>query len=119
MLNTLSKATIFSEILFSNLYLFKYQKYIIQINGHRVPSEIALMMRLNQRPHFEIQKSNLLQFSPDNNHVIKLIEWFQFAHKWVLILERPQRCTDLFDYITTYQCLDEDKARLFFWQVNI
>lgn len=76
------------------------------------------MMRLNKQPHLKVQNNNLLQFNCGSNHVIKLIEWFQFADKWVLILERPQRCTDLFDYITKYQYLDEDKARLFFWQVN-
>ena len=77
------------------------------------------MMKLNKQLHLKVQNNNLLQFNCGSNHVIKLIEWFQFADKWVLILERPQRCTDLFDYITKYQYLDEDKARLFFWQVKI
>ena len=76
------------------------------------------MMRLNNQHRLKIQNSKLLQFDSGSNHVIRLIEWFQFADKWVLILEKPQRCTDLFDYITKHQCLAEDKARFFFWQVK-
>lgn len=65
-----------------------------------VPNEIALMQ----------------QISPCNQ-VIQLIEWFERPDSFVIIMERPEVCQDLFDYITEKKCLDEETARTFFWQV--
>jgi len=78
-----------------------------QLNGHKVPSEIALMLKM--------QKSG--QTSRGSQHVVKLLDWFQLQSCWILVLERPLRCQDLFDYITQQKYLDEETARRFFWQV--
>lgn len=78
------------------------------MNGHKVPSEIALMLKM--------QKSG--QTSSGSQHVVKLLDWFQLQSCWILVLERPLRCQDLFDYITQHKYLDENTARRFFWQVS-
>ena len=66
-----------------------------------VPNEIALMHRLSPCPH-----------------IIQLIEWFEKPDSYVIVMERPDSCLDLFDYITEQKSLSEDTARTFFWQVR-
>ena len=66
-----------------------------------VPNEIALMHRLSPFPH-----------------IIRLIEWFEKPDSYIIIMERPDPCLDLFDYITEQKSLSEDTARTFFWQVR-
>jgi len=51
------------------------------------------------------------------NQVIELIEWFEQPDSYIIIMERPNPCQDLFDYITEKKYLDEHTARNFFWQV--
>ena len=51
-------------------------------------------------------------------HTIQLIEWFERPDSYIIIMERPSECMDLFDYITEQKCLNEDAARTFFWQVS-
>ena len=65
-----------------------------------VPNEIALMHRITPC-----------------NQVIQLIEWYERPDSYIIIMERPEVCQDLFDYITEKKHLDEDTARTFFWQV--
>lgn len=71
-----------------------------QINGHPVPNEIALMNRI-----------------APSDFVIQLIDWYERPDSFIIIMERPEACQDLFDYITEKKFLDESIARSFFWQV--
>nr|CAB3264885.1 serine/threonine-protein kinase pim-3-like [Phallusia mammillata] len=71
-----------------------------QINGQSVPNEIVLMERI-----------------APNKHVIQLLDWYERPDSYIIIMERPEHCQDLFDYITEKKLLDEDTARTFFWQV--
>jgi len=71
-----------------------------QINGHPVPNEIALMNRI-----------------APSDFVIQLIDWYERPDSFIIIMERPESCQDLFDYITEKKSLDENIARSFFWQV--
>ena len=80
-----------------NLYNFDPQ-----INGHPVPNEIALMNRI-----------------APSDFVIQLIDWYERPDSFIIIMERPESCQDLFDYITEKKALDENIARSFFWQVII
>ena len=73
----------------------------MQINGHIVPSEIALMNRIGPC-----------------DQVMQLIDWYERPDSYVIIMERPETCQDLFDYITERKILDEDTARTFLWQVR-
>jgi serine/threonine protein kinase len=65
-----------------------------------VPMEIALLMKVQQI-----------------NGVIHLYEYFELETVFILILERPTKCVDLFDYITSRGVLPENEARSLFRQV--
>lgn len=49
--------------------------------------------------------------------VIKLIDLYERADSFILIMERPEPCKDLFDYITTKGCIKEAVAQRFFSQI--
>lgn len=66
-----------------------------------VPQEIALLMKCG-----EIQG------------VIKPLGWFEKADGYMIVMERPDNCVDLFDYISDRGPLQEDLARDFFRQVE-
>ncbi|XP_037087068.1 serine/threonine-protein kinase pim-3-like isoform X2 [Pollicipes pollicipes] len=70
------------------------------LNYQRVPLEIVLLK--------EVQ--NIAG-------VVKCFEFYERADSFILILERPDNCIDLFDYISDRGALDEHVARSFFKQV--
>ena len=53
----------------------------------------------------------------DHPNVIKLLDYFEHAQAYVMVLERPQYNKDLFDYITEKRRLDESEAKNIFRQV--
>ncbi|CAK8697816.1 serine/threonine-protein kinase pim-3-like [Clavelina lepadiformis] len=71
-----------------------------QIDGKVVPNEIMLMQRITPC-----------------NEIIQMLDWYERPDSYIIIMERPVPCQDLFDYITEKKYLDEDTARTFFWQV--
>lgn len=66
----------------------------------KVPIEIALLSKVQQLPN-----------------VIRMYEYFELETVFILILERPTNCVDLFDYITSRGALTESEARSLFRQV--
>ena len=74
----------------------------IQIAGKLVPLEVALLLKVDHVPS-----------------VVSLLDYYDRADSFVLVMERPDRCQDLFDYITERGALPEPTARHFLRQVRI
>lgn len=70
------------------------------VNGQRVPMEVALLLRVAHIPQ-----------------VVRLFDWVERDNDFLLILERPEPCQDLYDYVTERGPLSEEEARELMSQV--
>ncbi|XP_065911820.1 serine/threonine-protein kinase pim-3-like [Dysidea avara] len=64
-----------------------------------VPKEVALLHRLHHR------------------YVIKLLDYFEEPDNYIIVMERPEKYIDLFDYITQKEYLSEKTSRYLFRQI--
>lgn len=71
-----------------------------KVQGHSVPQEIALMLRVY-----------------GHKGVIKLVDWYECLDSFILIMERPENSVDLFDYIRESGKMNEQEAKIIFKQV--
>lgn len=72
----------------------------VNVDGQNLPMEICLLQKLSHVAG-----------------VVQLLDFFEHGDSFVLILERPSPCRDLFDYITECGSMPEAEARDFFRQV--
>jgi len=70
------------------------------VQGYQVPQEIALMLRCYGHPG-----------------IIKLVDWYECLDSFILIMERPERAVDLFDYIREIGRVPEKEAAIIFKQI--
>ncbi|CAJ0580852.1 unnamed protein product, partial [Mesorhabditis spiculigera] len=49
--------------------------------------------------------------------VIRLLDWYSTSEGFLIVMERPFPCTDLFDFLKLQTKLDENTARWFFRQI--
>ena len=73
-----------------------------QYDGKSVPLEICLLRKVSRVPG-----------------VVRLLDFYERPDSYILILERPPGCKDLFDFITEKGRLEEAVARRFLRQVRI
>jgi proto-oncogene serine/threonine-protein kinase Pim-1 len=71
-----------------------------KLNDERVPMEICMLARCSK-----IQG------------VIRLLDWYSMPEGFLIVMERPSPCIDLFDFIRRQNLLTEDLARYLFRQV--
>ena len=74
--------------------------HLLQVGEDKVPLEVSLL--------------HLLRSSPG---VVRLVDYFERSDSFIIIMERPEPCKDLFDFITEKGVLEEQLARNFFRQV--
>ena len=84
-------------------YIPKKKMHVVQIDGQAVPLEVVLMHRAGGDER-----------SLGVNYAVSLIEWFELKDHVAIVMERPEDCMDLFDYIDTVPevKLSEHKAKV-------
>ena len=99
----------FGESIFGSTHLkpepFKtpaHSLFSLQIGLDKVPLEVCLMHRV----------SNV-------SGVVRLVDYFERHDSFIIVMERPEPCKDLFDFITEKSVLEENLARNFFRQVGL
>ncbi|KAI1721264.1 protein kinase domain-containing protein [Ditylenchus destructor] len=71
-----------------------------KINDERLPMEICMLARCAKIPG-----------------VIRLLDWFSTPEGFLIVMERPSPCIDLFDFIHNQHLLDENVSRFLFRQI--
>lgn len=69
---------------------------LLQIGSLVVPKEVALLHKLQHK------------------YIIKLLDYFEESNNLIIVMERPQKYIDLFDYITEKEYLSERTTRYLF-----
>jgi serine/threonine protein kinase len=68
----------------------------VQVGSYTVPREVALLLRV------------------DHQYIIHLLDYFEDPDNVLIVMEKPDKYIDLFDYITQKEVLSEKTARHIF-----
>uniref|UniRef100_A0A0N5AQY7 non-specific serine/threonine protein kinase n=1 Tax=Syphacia muris TaxID=451379 RepID=A0A0N5AQY7_9BILA len=71
-----------------------------KLNDEKVPMEICMLAKCTKV-----------------NGVVRLYDWYSMPEGFLIIMERPYPCIDMFDFIRTQNQLDENLARFLFRQI--
>ena len=80
--------------------LFMIFHFLLQLDGQVVPMEICLMKKVAHIPGS-----------------IQILDYYEKADSFLLVMERPDPSKDLFEYITEKGALSEELSRNFFRQI--
>lgn len=75
-------------------------KMTSKVSGRKVPSELQWLLDLQ-----------------DVRGVIKLLDFYERADSFIYVMEKPENCMDLYDYIDEKKTIDMEVARNFFEQI--
>lgn len=84
----------------TTLYNITNDFSLTQVDGVNMPVEVALMKKVSHV-----------------SGVVKILDFLEKSDSCIIVMERPTRCTDLFDYISKKGHLDENRARRFMRQI--
>jgi len=79
----------------------KIKRWGTTLDGRRIPQELELLTKVSGKCR----------------NIISLYEWFERKSSFILIMEKPQNCIDLFDFINQKGPLSESVARKIIVQV--
>jgi len=74
--------------------------YMERVAGRKVPLELATMHAVQ-----------------NVEGVVKLLDYFERPDSFVIVMERPENCKDMFDFITEKGTIEESVAKGFFKQI--
>lgn len=73
-----------------------------QMKNKKVPMEIALLKKVNEKKHICI---------------VELFEWYECTDCFLVVMSRQTPVMDLFDLVSQQKRVEETLSRLIFWQV--
>ena len=53
----------------------------------------------------------------NHRYIIKMLDYYEGQNNFYIVMEKPEKCVELFDYINQKRVLDEGEARVFFRQI--
>lgn len=72
------------------------------VRDRQVPMEVALLRKVNEKRH---------------SGIVEVLEWFECADCFLVVMARPTPVMDLFDYVSKRKRLNELEARKIFLQI--
>lgn len=75
---------------------FRFGLFNLIFNRFQVPMEVALLRRVNEKRH---------------SGIVEVLEWFECADCFLVVMARPTPVMDLFDYVSKRKRLTEKESQ--------